>query len=296
MSTAPGIRDRADRCPGVLRPWPAEDGGLVRLRVPGGRLPLRRLRALTTVAREYGDGRVRLTGRANLQLRAMPMVDGTLASPVVAAIEAIGLLPSRAHDRVRNVLASPQTGIAGGRADLTPVVTALDTLLVTDPRLAALPGRFLFTLDDGRGDLADRHRDLGLVVLDESSAQLLVGTGFGPVVALGGAAAAIGGLARAFLAARGTGPTAAWHVPELTTPLVPPSPVAPGARVRCDPLPFGRVDGGEHVEVGEAGIDTAAVDRWEDQLGGRDGSGFVVITPWHGVLLPDSIPTRPEDR
>lgn len=306
-STAPApltSRDRADRCPGVVRPWPAADGGLVRLRVPGGRIPLARLRALTTLAERYGDGRVRLTGRANLQLRAMPLVDAGgaphLAPEIVAAIEDLGLLPSRAHDRVRNILASPQTGIAGGRADVSGVVAALDVLLLTDPRLATLPGRFLFTLDDGRGDLADRHRDLGLVALDHTSAQVVVGTNFGPVVSLGAAAGTVAGLARAFLAARGTGPSAAWHVPELAAPLVPAAPVAPGARVRSDPLPFGPVDGGHHEPVGKPGFDAARVERWSSAVG---ADGFVVITPWQGVLLPDpsalsplSQPRPQEDR
>ncbi|WP_231123788.1 hypothetical protein [Nocardioides sambongensis] len=184
------VRARPDRCPGVLRPWPAADGALVRVRVPGGRLPVPALRALVDVATRYGDGLVRLTGRANLQLRAFPTITGStddgvevrLPEEVVAAIEATGLLPSRAHDLARNVLVSPQTGLAGGRADLTPVLADLDAALLAAPDLAGLPGRFLFTLDDGRGDLADRHRDLGLVALDADRVQLRVGTGWGAVL------------------------------------------------------------------------------------------------------------------
>lgn len=273
-------RSRPDRCPGIVHPWPADDGGLVRVRVPGGRVRLSALRALAAVAEQYGDGRVRLTGRANLQVRAMPLgADGSLAPPALAALEATGLLPSRSHDRVRNVLVSPQTGLAGGRADLRPVLAALDTLLLADPALAALPGRFLFTLDDGRGDLADKHLDLGLVALDTTTAQLRVGEQWGAVVGLADAPAALVALARDFLAARGTGPDAPWHVPELASPLAPPVPAADGATVATGPLPLGPVAGGRHVAVPDDGLDPSAIATWT--------APTVIVTPWHGVLIPE---------
>lgn len=275
-------RSRPDRCPGIVHPWPADDGGLVRIRVPGGRVPLTALRALADVAAAYGDGRVRVTGRANLQVRAMPLSGDRLADGALSALEATGLLPSRAHDRVRNVLASPQTGYAGGRADLRPVVAALDALLLGDGALADLPGRFLFTLDDGRGDLADRHKDLGLVALDAATAQLRVADGYGEVVPLGEAADALAGLARTFLSARGTGPAAAWHVDELPAPLAPVRAPEPGADVRGEPLPFGPVPGGEHVPVGDDGLTSADLAAWR--------ADTVVVTPWHGVLIPEPLP------
>lgn len=267
-----------------MHPWPADDGGLVRVRVPGGQVSTAALRALAAVAEEYGDGRVRVTGRANLQLRALPLdADDRLAAPALEALEATGLLPSRAHDRVRNVLASPQTGLAGGRADLRPVVTALDALLVDDPDLAGLPGRFLFTLDDGRGDLADRHRDLGLVALDDRTARLRVGTAWGRAIDLADAPTALVGLALLFLDRRGTGPAAAWHVDELARPLMrglaTPSPGEPRTET---PLPYGPVAGLPdltHVAVTDDGIDPATAIAWA----GRTTE--VVITPWHGVLL-----------
>jgi len=273
-------RTRPDRCPGVVRPWRADDGGLVRVRVPGGRIARPALRALAAVAEEYGDGRVRVTGRANLQLRAMPLTeDGRLAPSALTALEATGLLPSRAHDRVRNVLASPQTGLAGGRADLRPVVAALDALLVGDDALAGLPGRFLFTLDDGRGDLADKHLDLGLVAIDATRAQLRVGEMWGEIVAVDEAPAALTALAHAFLAARGSGPTAPWHVPELDRPLVPPHPPVAGVRVSAGPLAFGPVGGGRHVAVPEGGLDLPTIAAWT--------APTVIVTPWHGVLIPE---------
>ena len=187
-------RTREDRCPGVLRPWPADDGALVRLRLIGGRITTASLAAIGDVATTYGDGDVHLTGRANLQLRALPVSDGALPAEVVEAIAATGLLPSRTHELARNVMVSPQTGLAGGRADLRPVAARLDDLLCATRELARLPGRFLFVLDDGRGDLVDRSLDLGLVALDAETGQLRLGSrAWGPVVALSEAAGCAGG-------------------------------------------------------------------------------------------------------
>jgi precorrin-3B synthase len=275
----PTIRERSDRCPGALRPWPAEDGLLVRLRLIGGQVAAPALRALLAVAEEYGEGRVHVTARANLQVRALPGVDGRLRLDALAALERTGLLPTRTHELVRNVLVSPQTGLAGGRADLRPVAAELDRRLCADPELAGLPGRFLFVLDDGRGDVLERDCDLGLVALDDTSGQLRVGADWGPVVPLGEAAARIAALARAFTDHRGSGPSAPWHVVELGSRLAPP--VAADHRLPevSGPLPFGAVPGGRHVPVPEAGLDRAALAALSaDRL---------VVTPWRGVLVPE---------
>ena len=278
--TAHPQRSRRDRCPGVFRPWPADDGGLVRLRLIGGRLPGESLGALGEVARTYGDGDLHLTKRANLQLRAMPVTDGRLPDDVVEAIAATGLLPSRTHELVRNVLVSPATGLAGGRTDLRPLAAELDRLLCDDPGLAGLPGRFLFVLDDGRGDLAARGCDLGLVALDDTHAQLRVGADLGPVLALDIAASALVDLARRFLGVRGDGADAPWHVDELPEPLVPAVPPAPRSRVTSEPLPYGEVQGGTHVAAPDGVLDAAAVHRLAPHA-------ELVVTPWHGVLVPD---------
>lgn len=268
-ATSPAsARTRPDRCPGVLRPWPAADGALVRVRVPGGQLPTASLVALSAVAREYGDGLVRVTGRANLQLRALPAVDGLLPAAVVEAIEATGLLPSRSHDLARNILCSPQTGRAGGRADLRPVVAALDRAVCASPVLAGLPGRFLFTLDDGRGDVRDRHVDLGLDAVDARAGRVRTGPATGDVVELDRAADVLVALAEDFVRARGDRPDAPWHLDEEFA-----------ARPRSVvPLPYGPVAGGEHVAVPD-GIDPATAARWAAL------TSEVVITPWHGVLI-----------
>lgn len=91
---------RSDRCPGVLRPWPADDGLLVRL-------PVGALARLLDISARFADGRIHLTRRANLQLRGLPGNDGHLDPAVIGATESTGLLPSRTHELVRNILVSP---------------------------------------------------------------------------------------------------------------------------------------------------------------------------------------------
>ncbi|MCT1883838.1 nitrite reductase [Dietzia cinnamea] len=300
MSTPDPIRrTRGDLCPGVLRPWPAADGALVRLRVPGGRVSPASLAVLGEVARRYGDddGNVHLTTRANLQLRALPQdSDGQLPAEVVAAIAGTELLPSPGHELVRNILVSPLTGLdpdqAAGRADLRPVTDALDAGLLADPALGTLPGRFLFVLDDGRGDLVDRSCDLGLVVVGPELAQLRIGEGWGEVVPLSEAAARLVALAWAFADARGTGPEAPWHVRELLAQASPPAPpaalaptAAPDPRLPepTGPLPFGPVPGSagriEHVAAPGGVLAPALLERLT-----APGVTELVVTPWRGVV------------
>lgn len=269
-------RTRGDLCPGVFRPWPADDGALVRLRVPGGHLTRTTLLALLDVAESYGDGRVHLTKRANLQLRALPLVDGALPAEVVDAIRATGLLPHPDHELVRNVLVSPLTGLSGGRADLRPVTAELDDRICATPSLAKLPGRFLFVLDDGRGDLTGRSCDLGLVALSVDEVQLRIGSAhWGPVVPLAEAAARLTGLARAFQQVRGRDEQAAWHVDELPVPPEPHTP-DPRALVTSDPPPYGEVAPGvTHVEVDGGVLASNVACTLQEEL---------VVTPWKSLI------------
>jgi len=291
-------RDHADRCPGVLRPWIADDGAIVRLRLAGGVVTTAALHRLLDIAAEWGDGTVLLTKRTNLQVRGIAHHDGCVPVEFVEAVTEAGLLPSPSHELVRNLMASPLTGRVGGRADLRPVVDDLDARLCADPRLAGLAGRFLFVLDDGRGDLIERDLDLGLVALSATSAQLRVGTGhWGTTVALNHAAEALLDLARRFLASRGeAGPTAAWHVDELpgrgAELLDAPHTRDPSTLVASeDPPHHGPLvqDDGrtcEHVRVPD-GLLTRTIAEPLLARAGRE----VVVTPWRSLLLPDLDPT-----
>jgi precorrin-3B synthase len=146
----------ADRCPGVLRLTEAADGYLARVRLPGGLIGAGPMRVLARLAAELGDGRAELTSRGNVQLRGLA---ADAAGPLTDELARAGLFPSPEHDRVRNVLASPLAGLDGG-PDLTAIVQGLDAALCARPWLAELPGRFLFAVDDGRGDVAGLGADV----------------------------------------------------------------------------------------------------------------------------------------
>ncbi|QEV53471.1 cobalamin biosynthesis protein CobG [Streptomyces platensis] len=157
----PPIRDRGDACPGALRLHSAADGHLARVRLPAGDLTARQAEALAGAADRLGDGHLSLTSRGNAELRGLPDDCG---SRLAALLRDAGLLPSERHERLRNILASPLAGLDRHTPpDVRLWARELDRLLCTSESATALSGRFLFVLDDGRGDVAALGGDVSLV-------------------------------------------------------------------------------------------------------------------------------------
>ncbi|WP_329584438.1 hypothetical protein OG500_29250 [Kitasatospora sp. NBC_01250] len=153
-------RGRDDACPGALRLHQADDGALARVRVPGGLLSADQALALARAAEELGDGALETTSRGNVQLRGLA---GDAGAELAARLGAVGLLPSLPHDRVRNIVASPLAGLDGPGPALRDWVHQLDALLCASDVARQLSGRFLFALDDGRGDVASLDADVTLI-------------------------------------------------------------------------------------------------------------------------------------
>ncbi|WP_052701202.1 nitrite reductase [Streptomyces iranensis] len=329
------VRGRDDACPGALRLHPADDGSLARIRVPGGLLTARQAQALGRVAEELGDGRLDITSRGNAQVRGLAAGCG---AELAARLRAAGLLPSDRHDRVRNIVASPLSGLDGaGHADVVAWVRELDAALCdeacldTSPgrgELSGLSGRFLFALDDGRGDVAALGADVTLIATPGGGAVLRAG---GPSAGAGVASVAAGGAAgggdlwvrsedaaRAaalaaveFLARARESGTRAWRIRELpaqhavtadrlATRLADagigtePHPGAPVPRPpRPAPAP-GLVSGpdGRHALSVALPLGRVSAAQWRllAGLASRSRAAELRMTPWRGVLLPGFTP------
>jgi len=281
-----GVTD-PDRCPGVLRPHLAADGAMVRIRVPGGQTTGTALGQLSRIAQRFGSGDLQLTSRASLQLRG-------LADPVpdslIRAVREAGFLPSQTHERVRNIVASPLTGISGGMTDVQPLVAALDAKLCADPLLANLPSRFLFAVDDGRGDVSGTKFDLGYRAIDHDHGWLLVGgPQWGVLVSADVVVETLLDIAHRFLAA-GQGADHVWHVRDLANW----APTVPGIRATdlsagLTGTPLGAIAGAASVQVPLALLTPAQAATVE-----TCATWPVVITPSRGLVLPGAASRLPE--
>ncbi|OHV05872.1 precorrin-3B synthase [Mycobacterium talmoniae] len=268
-----------DACPGALQTHQAADGALARVRLPGGLVSAAQLAALAQAATRYGAGTLELTGRGNVQIRGI-----TDTGAVAEAVAAAGLLPSATHERARNIVASPLSGRVGGRADVRGWVVELDAALQGAPPLATLPGRFWFSLDDGRGDVSGLAADVGVHVLDDAVALLLSGRDTGVRLAPSDVVGTLVTLAARFLEIRGT----AWRVTELSDPRdLLPDADPDGARfgpVERPPVGWIEQDDGR-VALGAAvplGVLSAHVAEYLAVIGAP-----LVITPWRSVLVCD---------
>jgi precorrin-3B synthase len=199
---------RPSACPGLLRIVAARDGGICRIKLPGGELSAAQARAVAQASARYAAGVIELTNRANLQLRGVKrgaeaaliaaLLDAGLGPtpvPVTGAQSAADTMmaenamdknvanaltgstagatraPTAASaDDVRNVMISP----AAGRdpfalCDTRPLCAELLTLLQSEARFAALSPKFALLLDGGeRLARVDHPHDVWLAASNEA--------------------------------------------------------------------------------------------------------------------------------
>jgi precorrin-3B synthase len=264
----------------------AADGAMMRVRLPGGQISVHQWRAVTEAVSADGAGTLELTSRGNVQLRGFP--DEGAARRFADRLADVGLLPTATHERVRNVLASPLSGRDGhGTVDIRPMVVEFDAALRATPELAALSGRFLFALDDGRGDVAALGADICWVA--GTGTLLLAGADHGLRVGATEVTAELIRAARTFLRIRGHRADL-WRIadlPEAGRHIASelggrPEPAPPEAYGHPHPPRLGAHPAGFVVVAAPLGRLSAIQARLiADLATGPD----LVITPWRSVVL-----------
>ncbi|MFD3413476.1 cobalamin biosynthesis protein CobG [Streptomyces cyaneofuscatus] len=292
-------RSGGDACPGTLRLHRADDGALARVRIPGGVLSVDQAEALLTAAARFGDGELHLTSRGNVQLRGLGTECG---GELAALLTDAGLLPSAAHERARNIVASPLAGLDGSPS-IRSWLTELDRLVCGSTAAATLSGRFLFALDDGRGDVDALGADVTLIAEGPAGAALLrIGTAdevFRVPVADAPRATLLA--AEEFLrAARDSG---AWRVKDLPDDVRAelvrtigsasgPSVHRPRPRTAAVPVP-GTVGTATALST-DVPLGRLTPTQWQLLTDtARRYGGELRLTPWRGIVIPGPVP-RPK--
>ena len=151
----------------MLRIVQALDGGICRIKLPGGLLTADQAEAVANAAQVYAGGVIEATNRANLQIRGIVGEHGALVEALLTA----GLGPRQAAgDDVRNVLLSPAAGLDPQQLlDVRPLAAQLLASLEQEPRLHALSAKFAIQLDGGEAlAMLEHHHDVWLspVIID----------------------------------------------------------------------------------------------------------------------------------
>ncbi len=156
---------RPSACPGLLRIVAARDGGICRIKLPGGRLSADQSRAIATAAKACASGVLEATNRANLQVRG---VHPGREDELIARLLEAGLgAASAGGDDVRNLMLSPAAGHdPQALLDTRTLAAALLARLEGESRWHTLSPKFAIQLDGGeRLAMLEHPHDLWLSAL-----------------------------------------------------------------------------------------------------------------------------------
>ena len=286
MKSDPILPEIKGWCPGALRPMLSGDGLVVRIRAPEGRLDQRQAQGVAALARRFGNGRLDLSARDNLQIRGvtpeshLPLIDG---------LRALGLIDADlAAETRRNIVTAPFW--SEGDDTITLSHALAHALAATDA--PDTPGKFGYAIDCGATPVLhatsadiriERTPEGSLIVRPDGSP---TGTPATPdsAVALalllarwflesGGAPDGRGRMARHL--AQGATPPAAFA--EVSAPIAQTQTPAPGL------TPFGTLAA---LEFGQTDAETLAA---------LADHGPLRLTPWRMILVEGArhLPTLP---
>ncbi|MBA1190524.1 precorrin-3B synthase [Pseudomonas entomophila] len=161
----PVVSPRPSACPGLWRIVGARDGGICRIKLPGGVLSAAQAEAVAEAAQRFAGGVIEATNRGNLQIRGVGADHQGLVEHLLAA----GLGPREAgSDDVRNLMLSPLAGLdPAGLFDARPLAEQILALLERTPRFHQLSAKFAVQLDAGEAlAMLEHPHDLWLSGLE----------------------------------------------------------------------------------------------------------------------------------
>jgi len=164
QADAPNVTLRPSACPGLWRIVSARDGGICRIKLPGGLLLAEQADAVAAAAERFAGGVIEATNRGNLQIRGIGNEHRALVETLLAA----GLGPrDAAGDDVRNLMLSPLAGHDPAMLlDARPLAGQILDMLEGTPRFHQLSAKFAVQLDAGEGlAMLEHPHDLWLSAL-----------------------------------------------------------------------------------------------------------------------------------
>ncbi len=152
---------------------------MLRLRMPGGRLTLERLKFLADTVEKYGVQRIKLTTCETVQLHDLPAEQ----TPAIMeeAIEAGILCRGGGGDNPRNVMCSPLSGVQEGECfDPTPYAAAATDYLLSICRDIHMPRKLKIAFSNGVDDsVHSAFRDMGFRAQADGTFSLRIAGGLG---------------------------------------------------------------------------------------------------------------------
>ncbi len=149
-------------CPGLFYTTPAQDGNLVRLRIPGGQVTVAQAQAIAQLADCFSAGILQITNRANVQIRTPQR----LPADRLSQLQTLGLASSTVvTDHLRNIMLSPTAGIDPQALwDPRSLAQQWEQVLAAHPEWAGLSAKFSVGLDGGEAvSVRNRPNDVSLV-------------------------------------------------------------------------------------------------------------------------------------
>lgn len=130
-------------CPGALNAMPSGDGLVVRIRPFNGRLSQAQASGIADLSIAYGNGKIDLSSRANIQIRGV--TDNSYPA-LIEGLEHLELVdPNAAIESRRNILVTPYWQ-AGNE---TQALASALTQALAKEDAPNIPGKFGFAIDTG---------------------------------------------------------------------------------------------------------------------------------------------------